>query len=324
MIKIKYPKVSIIIPLYVIEDRFFKDLKKFDKLNYPNYEIIIVCDKEVNIDNPSIRFIKTGKKRTGPAEKRDIAIKASKGEICAFIDDDAYPNIDWINNAVKWFKNDNVVAVGGPGVTPKEDNFWQKVGGGIIESFFCSGGVQYRYVPTQKAFVFDYPAYNLFVRTKILRKVGGYDCNFYGGEDTFLCLKLIKYGDIIYDPNVVVNHHRRAFPLQHLKQIGNVGIHRGYFFKKFPETSRVLFYLLPTLMTIGLFSCILLSVLYTSIFLPITLLVFVFFWLLGAWSVLRRGYPLRIAIISGIGIIVTHINYGINFIIGTLTPYLNR
>jgi len=324
MLKSKYPKVSIIIPLYVIEDRFFKDLKKFDKLNYPNYEIIVVCDKDINLNHSGIRFIKTGKKRTGPAEKRDIGIKVSKGEICAFIDDDAYPNTDWINSAVKWFMNGNVVAVGGPGITPKEDSFWQKVGGSIIESFFCSGGVQYRYVPTQKAFVVDYPAYNLFVKTKILRKVGGYDCNFYGGEDTFLCMKLIKHGDIIYDPNVVVNHHRRSFPFQHLKQISNVGLHRGYFFKKFPKTSRTLFYLLPTLMTLGLFSCIFLSVLYTGVFLPITLLAFLILWLLGVCSVLHRGYPLKIAMISGIGIIATHISYGMYFIKGLMIGKLER
>ena len=62
----KYPKVSIIIPLYVIVVRFFKDLKKFEKLDYPNYEILVVCDKKVDLSEyKKTKLILTGKKRTG-------------------------------------------------------------------------------------------------------------------------------------------------------------------------------------------------------------------------------------------------------------------
>jgi glycosyltransferase involved in cell wall biosynthesis len=322
----KFPKVSIIIPLYIIEDRFFKDLKNFDKLDYPDFEILLVSDIEIKIPKlkSKVRTVLTGRSQTGPAEKRDIAMNKAKGKICAFIDDDAYPDRNWIKNAVKWFNNDNVVGVGGPGITPKEDGYWEKIGGSIIESFLCSGGVQYRYLPTQKAFVDDYPAYNLFVKIDILKKVKGYNCNFYGGEDTFLCMKLMKYGDIVYDPKVLVYHHRRAFPQKHMTQIGNVGLHRGYFFRKYPETSRRLFYLLPTILTFGLFTLSVLAVFKTSIFLPILLVLFLLFWLLGTISVVRRGMHTLGAMVSGLGIIVTHITYAIYFLKGLATAKLDR
>jgi len=318
-----FPKVSIIIPLYVISDRFFEDLNKFKDTNYPNYEILVVSDKKVQIENPKVRLILTGFKQTGPAEKRDIAIKKAKGEICAFIDDDAYPDKNWLKEAVGWFSNNKIVAVGGPGITPKEDGFWQKITGYIIESYLCAGDVQYRFYPSSKRFVNDYPAYNLFVSTSVLKKVGGYGCNFYGGEDTFLCMKLIKYGDIVYDPKVLVYHHRRSFPLAHLKQISNVGLHRGYFFKRYPATSRHAMYLLPTSLTLGLLSLIVLSIFHPIYFVLLVLGIF-FFWILGTYSVRRHEVAMEGSLIAGLGIILTHLVYGIYFIKGLACPHLLR
>jgi GT2 family glycosyltransferase len=315
------PRVSIIIPLYDIKERFFKDFLKYDLLSYSDYEIIVVCDKEVQLpklNKCNVKLLLTHKNKTGPAEKRDLAIKKATGSICVFIDDDAYPDKDWIRNAVRWFVASDVIAVGGPGITPPEDNFWQKVGGGIVESYFCSGGVQYRYFPTKRSFVEDYPAYNLFVRKNTLEKVGGYGCNFYGGEDTFLCLKLIKYGGIIYEPESRVYHHRRSFPFKHLKQIGNVAVHRGYFFKKYPETSRMLFYLLPTFLTVGFIGNSILCILYPSLFLPLGLLLILFFWLLGSYSVLRHKCSFTLSVIAGFGIIITHVVYGVLFVKGLI------
>lgn len=317
-----FPAVSIIIPLYVVNDRFFEDLNKYSNIIYPNYEILVVSDKKVNIENPKIRLILTGFKHTGPAEKRDIAIKKAKGKICAFIDDDAYPDKNWLNEAIVWFSNKKVVAVGGPGITPKEDRYWQKISGHIIESYLCTGGVQYRFCPSNKRFVNDYPAYNLFVLTSVLKKVGGYGCNFYGGEDTFLCMKLIKYGDIVYDPKVLVYHHRRSFPLAHLRQISNVGLHRGYFFKHYPTTSRQVIYLLPTILTLGFLSLILLSF-FNHIFATFTFLGIFVFWLLGTYSIKKQKVPFIESAIAGLGIILTHIVYGIYFIKGLIYSNLS-
>ena len=181
----KNPKVSIIIPFYVETTRFYRDLKKFLNLDYPNYEILVVSDKKIEVDIPKIKIILTGKGHTGPAEKRDIAIKLAKGEICAFIDDDAYPDQNWLKNAVVHFQHPQIVAVGGPGITPKEDKYWEQLTGLVYGSFFCGGHAQHRFVKKSAMFVVDYPAYNLIVRKDVLEKVGGYSTHFYGGEDTF-------------------------------------------------------------------------------------------------------------------------------------------
>jgi len=321
--KVKYPKISIIIPLYVISPRFFKDLKKFKKLDYPNYEIVVVCDKEVEIKDPKIKFILTGQKQTGPAEKRDIAIKQVKSEICAFIDDDAYPDKDWLKNAVVHFNHPQIAAVGGPGVTPSEDNYWEQITGLVYSSFYCGGHARHRFTKEKSRLVEDYPAYNLLIRRNVLLKVGGYGNHFYGGEDTFLCLKIIKKGyRIFYDPEVLVFHHRRALFVPYLKQIANIGKHRGYFAKKFPETSRSLSYFIPSILTIGFFLGLILSVFIFSVRILYfgTLGLFI---CLGALSVIKNTNIINALIVS-IGIIFTHLTYGFFFVKGLLTKRLIR
>jgi GT2 family glycosyltransferase len=318
-----YPKVSIIVPLYVMVPRFLEDLKRFSKLNYSHYEIIVVSDKKFRIETPKVKFLLTGKKRTGPAEKRDIAIKKATGEICAFIDDDAYPHRDWLKNAVVHFQNNQIAAVSGPGLTPPEDKYWEQVTGLVYSSFFCGGFAQYRFVKGKMKFVEDYPAYNLIVRKDVLKKIGGYGNHFYGGEDTFLCLKIIKRGyKIIYDPEVDVFHHRRALFLPYLKQIANIGLHRGYFAKKYPETSRKVFYFFPSLVMLIFFlllagSFVSWKILFTFIILiSFSLVVFVL-------SVIEMT-DIYTSLIVSFGIISTHIVYGYAFIKGLLTNDLEK
>jgi len=318
-----YPFVSIIIPLYVICKRFFQDLLKFQSLNYPRFEILIVSDKEVKLPPiQNARLITTGKNKTGPAEKRDLALHHARGEICAFIDDDAYPDSDWLRKAVIHFGKKEVVAVGGPGVTPKEDGYWEQLSGLVYESIFCSGLAQNRFLPLGNKFVIDWPAYNLLVRTSVLKMVGGYGIHYYGGEDTFLCMKLLKHGKILYEGQAIVFHHRRKLFFDLLRQISNIGLHRGYFFKKYPQTSRKWFYLLPSTLTISLFTSFAISLVKPKL-LPIFFTSLLFFILLGASTAIKKTQWYK-TIFVGTGVILVHVTYGLKFIQGLLTKNLER
>lgn len=319
------PKISIIIPLHDFKNwsRFRNDFKTYEQLHYKDFEIILVSDKKLDRNFPNARIIYTGQKKTGPAEKRDLAIKIAKGEICAFIDDDAYPDRDWLKNAVKYFKDEEIGAVGGPGITPPGDNFWQKVGGFVYESIFCSGAVRHRFYPGQKRWVRDWPGYNLLIRTNLLRKIKGWDSKFYGGEDTKVCLAIIQAGKkIIYVPKVLVYHHRRALFLQHLRQIKNVGIHRGFFVKAYSETSLAPIYFIPSVLTLGFSSLLFLSFFSKEIRILFILLFLVFF-LMGFFSVVKRA-GIIMAFFATIGIIATHITYGIFFVRGLTLKRLER
>ena len=93
----------------------------------------------------------------------------------------------------------------------------------------------------------DYPSCNLFVRKSVLEKIGGYRTDFWPGEDTLLCKDIVDSGfRIVYDPWVVVCHHRRPVFCSHLRQLGRYAFHRGYFCRRFPSNSLHLSYFVPS------------------------------------------------------------------------------
>jgi GT2 family glycosyltransferase len=311
------PKFSIVICLYVIIPRFFKDLEKFERLVGKNFEVIIVSDKKIKIPklNFPTKLLLTGKARTGVGEKRDVAIKRAQGDYIAYIDDDAYPDPEWLIRALDNFKNPKVGAVGGPNITPSEDNFWSKVGGFIYESYFTSGGAQYRFVPLNKREVTELQGVNLIIRKNILLKIGGFSTKLFSGDDTRICHSIRLLGfEVIYDPKVRVFHHRREFPFGHLRQIRTMATHRGYFVKKYPETSQYPIYFLPSLF-LGYFVLLIIGAFFLDplkILLLISLLVFL---ILGFLSVVKSS-GLIAGIFTSLGIFLTHIVYGLFFLKG--------
>ncbi len=267
-----------------------------------------------------IVIIPTG--AVGPGEKRDIGTKYAKGEIVAFIDDDVYPVREWLKNAVRNFSSSEVAAVGGPAVTPLEDGFWQRASGAVYSSAVVSGQYVYRYLPRRKQEIDDYPSCNLLVRKSVMREIGGFNTDFWPGEDTKLCLDIKNMGKkIIYDPDVLVYHHRRKLFLTHFKQISSYALHRGYFVKRYPGNSLRLAYFLPSIFVLGL----LLGVVLSGIFSPIAV---IYSWAGSFYLLLVLIFSiqkdLRLTLPVFVGIILTHLTYGIYFLKGLLTTRLKE
>ena len=318
-------KVSIIIPVKAINDYIRNAMPHYASMDYDDYEILIFPDEPTDEKFPAmgskVRIIPSGK--TGPAEKRDMAIEYASGEVIAFIDDDAYPSEGWLREAVKYFANEKVGAVGGPAVTAPEDDIWQQASGKVYESKLCSSGYTYRYLPEKKRTVDDLPSVNLIVRADVFRKVGGYDSNFYPGEDTKLCLDIVNTGkEIIYAPEILVYHHRRRLFRAHLRQATNYALHRGYFAKVLPETSRKPAYFIPSAFVIGLILGPAVSYFVPILWFVYIGVVVIYFLLLGIS--IRRPCGFRLWCLSVAGIFATHVGYGINFIRGLFSKELLR
>lgn len=248
------PLVSVIIVDYKKKNPYLVEcLDAIQKQTYKNFEVILVCDYRVDLNYSKLRQKSYGH-YVGPAEKRDVGAKMAKGEILAFIDDDAYPSETWIENIVPHFRKKNIAGVGGPGVTPPGVSWQEEASGWASASPMGAAFYLYRFLSGKKQFVEDYPSMNLSVRKSDFDKVGGYDSNFWPGEDTKLCLDLTHKINkkIIYEPKAVVFHHRRPIWKAHLRQNGNFGLHRGFFARILPETSLRLIYFLPSLLLLGL------------------------------------------------------------------------
>ncbi len=316
------PFISIIIPAKDNNPYLEECIAHCKKLDYSPYEIMVLPDSPLPTNWEDVKVVPTGP--VGPSEKRDKGIKMAKGEILAFIDDDAFPSPDWLKNAARHFQNKEVAAVGGPAVTPQTDTLKQKASGFVYSSLLGGGNHKYRYFPTSFREVDDYPTCNLLVRKSILERLGGFGSLFWPGEDTVLCLNITqKLGKkIIYDPSVLVYHHRRPLFLPHLKQIRNYALHRGYFIKHYPETSLRLSYLLPSFLVSALAAGIIIS-LFNS-FLRVFFLSMVLLYLgLVLLSSIQPKH-LRVSLLAFLGIILTHLTYGTFFIQGLMMRRLQR
>ena len=94
--------ISIIIPCKEI-DSYAKECVDYCKqLNYESYEIVLLPD-DTSIEIDDVKVISTG--QITPGEKRNIGIANSSGALCAFLDSDAYPREDWLQNAAKYFED---------------------------------------------------------------------------------------------------------------------------------------------------------------------------------------------------------------------------
>jgi len=239
-------KYSFIIPVKAINDYIHEAVPNVLKIDRDDYEIIIYPDETTSDIWPKTKQIRTG--HCGPAEKRTRAIHDAAGEIIIFIDDDAYPEPDFLDRLDEDFRDQSITAVGGPAITPAHDSFWQKVSGAVFLSSL-SGGSPERYVPIGgKRLVDDWPSVNLSMRKEAFAAIGGFDCEFWPGEDTKLCLDIVKKlkGKILYDPTLIVYHHRREGLWRHMKQVSGYGLHRGFFAKKYPATSLRWKYFVPS------------------------------------------------------------------------------
>lgn len=308
------PKVSIIIPLADWNKHIDKCIEHCNLLDYPDYEILVLPDNHLSQSDNRVRVISTG--HIGPAMKRNIGLKQASGEIIAFIDDDTYPTRDWLKNAMRNFNDPEIGAVGGPSVTPDIDTIRQKASGAIYESLFGGGTYRYRYIPQKKRIVDDYPSCNFIVKKDILDQLGGFQTDFWPGEDTALCMDIVyKLGKkILYDPDAVIYHHRRPLFKGHLRQVKAYALHRGYFAKRFPKTSFRLSYFLPSIFVSYLVLGWLLNL---KLYLTIILI-----YLFSIFISIVRFKDLRI--LTFLGIISTHITYGIWFIIGLLSRRLKE
>lgn len=311
------PFVSVIIP-YPKDNPFLQEcMEHLLQIDYTEYEVILLPDEEESHDWPKTTIIPTGK--IGPSEKRDIGLKHAKGEIVAFLDDDTFPVKEWLKKGVRHFVDPEIAAVGGPAVTPANDGPLQQASGAVYESPLVSGQYTYRYVAKKRQFVDDYPSCNLMVRKEIMDQIGGYNSQFYPGEDTVICLKITKElkKNILYDPDALVYHHRRNVYRAHLKQIKNYALHRGYFVKKFPQTSLRFSYFVPSLFTAGVSIGWLAGLAFPFLMSVYIAVVTAYLGLVFYTSFFSKNVNIWRYVFFGV--ILTHLTYGFWFMVGLVS-----
>jgi cellulose synthase/poly-beta-1,6-N-acetylglucosamine synthase-like glycosyltransferase len=302
----KAPLFSIIIPVRQSNPYLEETLIHLKKQTLKNFEVLVITDEISGSANPS--------------QKRNLGVLKAKGEYLVFFDDDSYPSKNYFKNLTKLSqKHPEIAAFCGPCLTPPKDNVYQQASGLFWSSWLGSGGAGvYRNQSKAPRFVDDYPSVNLIIKKKNFIKAGKFNSKYWPGEDTVLCLNLTKNLNkkIFYHPSLIVYHHRRSVILPHLQQVTRYAIQRGFFVKKFPETSFKLGYFLPTLFFLYLIFYLINKIFLHQFLLNIPLYLYLSILFFTFLNFIFQKNKLKVSFLATITIPITHLYYGILFLHG--------
>lgn len=201
-------------------------------LDYPEVELVVVDDGSADgsaaiAEEYGGRVLRTG--GCGLAAARNVAVEAARGEIVAFVDDDAYPDRDWLRQLCLAFDGGDVGGAGGPNVPPRTD--------GAIAACVARapGGPQHVLLSDRDAE--HLPGCNMAFRRDALAAVGGFDPQFVtAGDDVDLCWRLQEHGwRLRFAPAAVVWHHRRTSIRAYWRQQRGYGRAEALLERKWPE-----------------------------------------------------------------------------------------
>jgi glycosyltransferase involved in cell wall biosynthesis len=219
-------KVSLIIPAYNEEKYIAATLEAVKKIDYPDFEIIVVDNNSVDRTSeiarsfPGVTVLFEPNK--GTQWTRERGRKAATGEIIGNLDADCLPNPDWLKIGLKYFEDPEVVTVTGPYdyydaspifrfVTLHFQRFIYR-----LTNFIChlsgKGGVLV--------------GGNCLLRHSTLKKIGGYNTSilFYG-DDTDTVKRMTKYGKAVFSNDLTVASSVRRF-----KNDGIIHVLWNYFY----------------------------------------------------------------------------------------------
>jgi O-antigen biosynthesis protein len=227
-----WPAISVAVCTYNGSRTIRDCLEGLKKVDYPNFEVIVVNDgstdgSEVIAKEYGFRVISIP--NGGLSNARNVAMRAAKGEIVAYIDDDAIPDPQWLTYLAATFLSTDHVGVGGPNIPPADD-------GPIAECVANSPGgpVQVLLTDTEAEHI---PGCNMAFRKAALEAIDGCDATFrIAGDDVDLCWRLQQQGWTLgFSPAAMVWHHRRNSVKAYWKQQKNYGKAEGYLERKWPE-----------------------------------------------------------------------------------------
>lgn len=317
---------SIIVP-FIKSNKYLNILiSELEKLALKknNFELILVSENRFNCSKKKkypIKIIQTKSKK--PGEKRNAGARQAKGNILIFLDDDSYPLKNYffeLNKLNKKILRNYKTVFGGSGICPENESNFGKTSSLSYEArFFNPFFFRYvRSISNNNKLINDWPSVNLVISKKFFFEIGGYDEQYWPGEDSKLCEIIIKNkGTIYYSSNLTVYHFRRSSLKKHLKQIFNYSFHRGLFFKQKDKNSLSIIYLIPTIFTLYLFLLIISLKVYGNSFFLIPFYLFLFLMGFEATNIAFKKKFLYI-VPALILIFINQLVYGFGFLKGLI------
>ena len=179
--------------------------------------IIVTEDKENKFfeENLKVKYLIV-ENGTFMSVKRNKAVKLTSSKYLAFFDSDSYPaNTETVKSAITILKeNTKIYAIGGPDISPPNQNFWNQIIGLSTKSFLISGLRNWRKNILPEMYVPELSSSNLVMERAKYLEFKGMNENLYISEDTDLFNRIINRGyKLFYSPKVLAYHRDRTFKL---------------------------------------------------------------------------------------------------------------
>jgi GT2 family glycosyltransferase len=245
-------KLSVVIVTHNRCKDLEESLNSLFSLNETPSEIIVVDSHSTDdthelVKRYPLKFININERSMVKA--RNMGFQHAKGEIVAYVDDDALVSKDWSKYILEPYEDERVAGVTGR-VLPYGDGKALYVPGkyGAIGKVFDNGLVLGNFdIPTQHPIDVDtLMGCNMSFRRDLLLKVGGFDENFRGScyrDDTDLSLRLKRLNyRLIYHPKAIVRHKFKGKTVNNRWFYWTVYNHTYFYLKNFqPMTVRKIF-----------------------------------------------------------------------------------
>ncbi|MBS1868262.1 MAG: glycosyltransferase [Actinobacteria bacterium] len=178
------------------------------RLDYPDYETIVVDDgstddtARIAAARPGVRLISTPNR--GLSAARNVGMEAASGELVAYIDDDAYPDPQWLDYVALALRDGVHAGVGGPNLPIPSD--------GLVAECVANAPGGPVHVLLSDTVAEHIPGCNMAFRRDRLMAIGGFDPRYrVAGDDVDVCWRIQERGWTLgFHPAAVVWHHRRG------------------------------------------------------------------------------------------------------------------
>jgi len=234
----KTPMVSVVICAYNAERTMLPCLESLRKLDYPNFEVIIVDDgssdrtAEISMDFPEFRLIRQPNK--GLSVARNVGLHAARGDLIAYTDSDCVVDPHWLTLMVRALTEKNFDGCGGPNYAPHED--------GWVEACCAASPGAPCHVLTADDVAEHLAGCNMVFTKAALLKVGGFDPQFTSaGDDVDVCWRILDSGMRLgFCPSAFVWHFRRNTIKAYYGQQRGYGRAEAMLYSRYPERFNIL------------------------------------------------------------------------------------
>ncbi len=257
-----------------------------------------------------------------PSAQRNAALKAARGDLIYFLDDDSAPEPGNLRRATTHFQDQRVQMVGGPNLCPPAAPLLERIFALVLSSWLAFGPSRARYAAvgrvratSEKELILC----NLLARRQAMLDLGGFNEALYPNEENALMDELQKRGGtLIYDPQLVVRRRPRSSLRSFARMLMTYGRGRAEQFRLHPTPGSALNFV-PPLFCLYLLALPFLLALTSVGKVCLAPLAFYFVAVLGQAAVLAAGGQVFQSLAAIPLIVLTHILYGLGFWRGLFT-----